>query len=215
MVARVANGLELDTHLRRNHGELLELETRNSLLGREGKLRFLSWVNHANMGRYRAALRSTGTPDITATGRPGTPKYGLGLNIEQALRRDVGAFLRTGWNDGKTESWMFTEIDRTFQLGFQFKGAPWTRPQDILAVGLVTNGLSRDHRDYLGAGGSGFHLGDGRLNYARERVLEAYYALKVQKRFTLTLDYQRAQNPGYNQDRGPISIWTLRFHWEM
>lgn len=217
MVSKVANGLEFDTHLRRNHGEVLELETRHKLRGQDGKVRLLGYVNHANMGRYRAALRASagGIPDIVQTQRAGTLKWGLGLNIEQALSRDVGAFLRLGWNDGKTESWMFTEIDRTFHLGFQFNGRSWTRPQDVWGVGLVTNGLSTDHRDYLAAGGSGFIVGDGRLNYKAERVLEAYYALKLQKMLTLTLDYQRAQNPAHNRDRGPVSIWGLRVHWEL
>lgn len=215
MVPRLANGLELDTHLRRNHGEVVEVEGRWSHLGQPGKIRLLGWVNHANMGTYREALQGNPTkPDITLTRRAGTAKYGLGLSFEQALNRDVGAFARLGWDDGKTETWTFTEIDRTFHLGIQFNGRHWVRPQDVLAVALTDNGLSRDHRDYLAAGGLGFQLGDGRLSYGAERIVEAYYALKLQKRLTVTLDYQRAQNPGDNRDRGPVSIWGLRLHWE-
>lgn len=216
MVAKVANGLELDKHLWRNHGEVIELELRHKLSGRQNKVRLLGWVNHANMGNYREALRDrTGVPDITQSERAGTVKYGLGLNAEQALGRDMGAFMRLGWDDGKTETWMFTEIDRTLQLGLQFNGRAWRRPQDIGAAALANNGLSRDHRDYLATGGSGFILGDGRLNYSTEQILEAYYAFKLRKMFTLTLDYQWAKNPGYNRDRGPVSIWTARFHWEL
>ncbi len=216
MVPKTANGLALDRHLRRNHGENVELERRYKLRGEAGRVSLLGFANHANMGDYREALRrSSGIPDITQTRRPGTPKYGLGLNAEQALTRDLGAFMRLGWDDGKTETWAFTEIDRTFHLGLQFKGRRWGRPQDIIGVAGLNNGLSKDHRDYLAAGGSGFQLGDGRLNYSAERILEAYYAFKPLKVLTLTLDFQRAQNPGYNRDRGPVSIWAVVFHWEI
>jgi high affinity Mn2+ porin len=216
MVPRVANGLALDGHLRTNHAEVAELETRFALHGKSGKLKFMGWANHANMGNYRLALRGpTRPPDITRTRRPGTLKYGFGLNAEQALTSDIGAFLRVGWDDGKTETWAFTEIDRTINPGMRFVGKRWRRPQDALGVAFVGNGLSPDHRDYLAAGGHGFILGDGKLNPASERILETYYALRLPKMFTLTLDYQFAANPAHNKDRGPVPIWALRLHWEM
>jgi len=68
----------------------------------------------------------------------------------------------------------------------------------------------------------GFFLGDGRLNYAPERVLEAWYrwALpewgtrvgKVQS--AVSLGWQHISNPGYNQDRGPVQVYSLRWHSE-
>jgi high affinity Mn2+ porin len=167
------------------------------------------------MGTYRQALLQSPTnPDVTSTRRTDTAKYGIGLNVEQSLRADLGAFLRAGWNDGKTETWEFTEIDRTFQAGAQWKGATWHRSQDVVGVAWVVNGLSPAHRDYLAAGGHGYILGDGRLNYSQERILEAYYAWNLLLMFTLTVDYQFAANPGYNRDRGPVSIWGFRLHWE-
>ena len=215
MVPREANGLVLDTHLRRNHGEVAEFEFRHAAFGKTGKLKFLGYDNRANMGRYRAALSEPSRPpDLLPTRRPGAAKWGWGLNAEQALTSDLGAFLRLGWDDGKTETWAFTEIDRTIASGLQLLGRRWHRPDDVSGIAFVSNSLAPDHRDFLAAGGNGFILGDGKLNPAAERVLEAYYALRLPKRFTLSVDYQFAANPGDNKDRGPVSIWTSRLHWE-
>ena len=215
LVSKEANGMALDRHFRRNNGEVAEVEVRPAPFGQPGKVKLLAYVNHANMGTYRQALLQSPTnPDVTSTRRSDTAKYGFGLNVEQSLRADLGAFLRVGWNDGKTETWEFTEIDRTFQAGVQWKGATWRRTQDVVGVAWVVNGLSPAHRDYLAAGGHGYILGDGRLNYSRERILEAYYAWNLLPMFTLTVDYQFAANPGYNRDRGPVSIWGFRLHWE-
>ena len=57
-------------------------------------------------------------------------------------------------------------------------------------------------------------IGDGMLNYRRERVLESYYALALNKAFTLTADYQLITNPAYNADRGPVHIFSGRLHGE-
>lgn len=216
MVPRVANGLALDRHLRRNHGDVAEFEFRQTALGQPGKLQFMAWMNHANMGNYRQTLLgSTRPPDVTLTERAGTLKYGFGFMAEQSLTPDLGAFLSVGWDDGKTETWAFTEIDRTFNTGLEWKGRRWWRLEDRLGVAFVANGLSRDHRDYLAAGGHGFMLGDGRLDYEAERIFETYYNFHLGAGFTLAPDYQFASNPGHNKDRGPVSIWTLRLHWEL
>jgi high affinity Mn2+ porin len=78
----------------------------------------------------------------------------------------------------------------------------------------LTEGLSPQARAYFAAGGLGILIGDGQLNYRREMVLEAYYAYSVNKWATLTLDYQFVVNPGYNADRGPVSIFAARAHAE-
>jgi len=39
------------------------------------------------------------------------------VNVEQRIATDIGVFSRLGWNDGKTESWAYTEIDRTASGG--------------------------------------------------------------------------------------------------
>ena len=96
------------------------------------------------------------------------------MTAEQELTGDLGLFGRLGWNDGQTESWAFTEIDRTASIGLQIKGTRWKRPDDRLGFALLFNGLSGAHRDYLAAGGVGFNVGDGRSNYGPEQIFETY-----------------------------------------
>ena len=127
----------------------------------------------------------------------------------------TGVFARIGWNDGRTESFAFTEADRTLSAGAQLSGTHWGRSEDHVAVAFAFNGISRDHRDYLAAGGSGFVLGDGRLSYAREQIAEVYYSAKVNKYITLSPDFQFVRHPGYNADRGPARFVGLRAHVEL
>jgi high affinity Mn2+ porin len=213
MMPTKANGIYFDHQVSRAHGDVIELEHDHDFGGRAGHVRLLGYANHADMGSYRDSLQLAPlAPDVTATREPGRLKYGWGLSADQALTGDLGAFLRAGWNDGHTETWVFTEVDRALATGLVLTGATWTRPQDRLGLALSLNGLSPDHRDYLAAGGLGFMLGDGRLNYAQERLFETYYALPLGRFFTATLDAQRIWNPGYNRDRGPVDLYALRLH---
>jgi hypothetical protein len=214
MVPVNANQLPLDGRLSVAHGLVAEWEQALSLFARPGKVRVLAYLNRANMGSYAAALASgTVPPDVTAT-RAIRSKYGFGLNLEQPVSDDVGAFARVGWNDGATETWCFTEIDRTASAGVLIKGGQWQRADDTVGVAAVANGLSGPHRSYLAAGGLGFMLGDGRLNYRRETIVETFYSLAAIDKLALSLDYQRVWNPAYNADRGPVSVWSLRAHFE-
>jgi high affinity Mn2+ porin len=215
MEPRQANQLTMDPRVFQAHGDELEFERRYFVDDHPGKLRLLGWWNHAHMGNYAAAITEAGSgvPDITAT-RAYSQKYGFGVNIEQGLTSVLGFFARAGWDDGRTETWAFTEIDRTAQAGFSLKGTPWNRPGDVLGSAFVVNGLSPDHRNYLAAGGVGFIIGDGKLNYAPEQIWETYYAAKFWKHLTLTPDIQLVKNPAYNADRGPVVIGSLRFHVE-
>jgi high affinity Mn2+ porin len=209
-----ANGFAFDNHYLMANGHALEMEYRWNLDGPQGKLRLLAYANHAHMGDYREALDLMPVnPDVTAT-REYRWKYGFGLNLEQALTRDLGLFARLGWDDGHTETWAFTEVDRTASLGLLLKGRRWGRPQDQVGLAGVLNGLSQDHRDYLAAGGLGFELGDGKLNYGLEQIVETYYDWQVRQGIYVTLDFQEVGNPGYNRDRGPVSVMALRFHFE-
>jgi high affinity Mn2+ porin len=171
-------------------------------------------MNLANMGNYREALAlSPINPDITAT-RQARIKYGFILNWQQQVNDELGVFARTGWNDGRTETWAYTEADVTGSIGLLLKGKRWCRPNDEVGLFYVVSGLSPMHRDYLAAGGLGFELGDGKLNYGLENVLEMYYNLELSKGINMTLDYQLVNNPGYNKDRGPINALALRLHFE-
>lgn len=220
----VANGQTLEP-LSSARGQNLELTLSSWEIGTV--VRVLAYYNVANMGDYREALaiaQAAGTvPDVAATDRAGTRKFGFGLNAEQPLGDDgdSGMFVRLGWNDGATESFVFTEVDRLASLGGQLSGIHWRRASDRLGLGVVVEGLSAAHHDYLAAGGSGFLLGDGRLTYAPEQIVEAYYRaewswslLHAPLRLQVTPDVQYIQNPGFNRDRGPVRFYALRLHLE-
>ncbi len=210
----VANGTEIDPRFLKANGHALEFEGRYELGDdHPGKVRLLSYLNHAHMGKYRDALALRPVnPDVTLT-RAYRIKYGFGLNVEQELTRDLGLFARLGWNDGGTETWAFTEIDETAALGLLLRGRRWRRPKDQVGLALVVNGLSDPHRDYLAAGGVGFIVGDGRLRYGLEKILETYYNWEVRENINVSADFQAVDNPAYNRDRGPVAIFAIRLHF--
>jgi high affinity Mn2+ porin len=215
MEPTVANGPTFDTRVARNRGNMVEWERRFAPRKHPGALRMMGFANQEDAGSYREALQVAGVPDLGPTRGNGTLKYGFGLNAEQEIAPAIGAFGRYGWNDGKTESFAFAEIDRTVSGGVSVNGRLWRRKKDQAAAAYLRNYISGDHRSYLAAGGMGFMLGDGRLDrYRPEDILETYYAWNVIKGWTLTLDYQHVQNPAYNADRGPVSVASLRIHWE-
>ena len=215
MEPREANGLEFDHDVSRAHGDVLEVEHRHALSKRPGAVRVLAYWNHANMGVYREALDlAPAAPDITTTRAPGRSKYGFGLNLEQEIVSGVGIFLRAGWNDGRTESWAFTEVERALALGATVRGDSWKRPRDLFGMAVALNGINGDHRDYLAAGGLGFMLGDGALNASTEKVLDAFYRASLASFAAVTLEVQRYWNPGFNQDRGPVTVYGFRLHAE-
>ena len=208
-----ANQMEMDHAFGRAHGDALELEHGHSLGDQPGTVRLLLYRNTARMGDYRQSLaEAPSAPDILGTRAYGRVKRGWGLNLEQALTPQLGGFARWSWSDGRTETWAFTEVDRSVSAGLSWNGEGWSRPGDGAGLAWVENGLSPDHRDYLAAGGLGFLLGDGRLDYAPERILEAYYSLRLGARVTTSLDLQRCWHPGYNRDRGPVSLAAVRLH---
>ena len=220
-----ANGQSLVGSLRNARGENLELTLAPSQAGTI--VRALVYHNTASMGIYDQALALAATthtvPSIAADDRPGRHKTGFGINLEQPLadEGETGVFARLGWNDGKAESFAFTEVDNEVSAGGQLSGAYWRRRDDRLGVALVSEGLSAPHREYLAAGGAGFLLGDGRLNYRREEVFETYYRLQVTQsiarlpvKLQLSPDFQLIHNPGFNADRGPARFWGVRLHLE-
>jgi high affinity Mn2+ porin len=215
LMPRFANGLPYDYAIAQNHGQVVEAEERWSFAEHPGGLRVFAWLNNARMGDYRETINDPSVGmDVTRTRRSGRAKYGFGLNAEQELTKEVGVFLRAGWDDGKSETFAFTEIDRTLTPGLSVKGTLWGRPEDAFGMAYMVNGLSGDHRAYLSRGGAGFIIGDGQLHYGFEQVFECYYAFKIMGTLTLSADYQFVENPAYNHDRGPVNIIALRVHVE-
>jgi high affinity Mn2+ porin len=213
MEPQVANGLPLDDRIDKAYGQAFEWEERYGEGTLPGALRALVFWNQAHMGSYQDALDGTSPPDVTLS-REYRSKTGAGLNWEQEVSDGVGLFARAGFNDGHTETWAYTEIDRTVSAGASLGGKRWGRAEDTLGVAAVANGLSPLHREYLAAGGYGFIVGDGRLSYDPEEIAETYYNWAPAKWLTVALDYQFVRNPGYNRDRGPVNVFAVRIHAE-
>ena len=214
MMPDTANGANFDLLDTRELGYNLELTWKPNDAGTV--VRFLSYFNEARMGNYEDALalaRQTGkAPSLLDVEKQGGTKYGFGLNFEQPLADggETGLFGRFGWNDGNHETFVYTECDLHVSLGLQLSGIHWGREEDRAGIAYAVNGLSTPHRDYLSAGGIGILLGDGKLNYALEQVLEIYYRIQVCKFVQISPDFQFIQNPGYNGDRGPVEVYGLR-----
>ena len=220
LLPKVANGIHLDANLSRARAENVELELRGKVFRKqEGIVRFLTFVNHANIGSYRIAIDNflagiTPKPEISAHPLQTIIKYGFGVNFEQPLNDWIGIFGRWGWNEGRHESFAYTEVDQTAQIGAGASGKRWRRKYDRAGVVFVSNGISRDHQQYLALGGSGFLLGDGRLNYGRENIFEMYYTANAWRGVYPSFGLQHISNPGYNRDRGPVLVPSLRLHLE-
>ncbi len=213
-----SNGLPLNSRIMSSYGDVAEAEHGYKLGTQSGRIRLLAFRNQAVMGRFDdATAQAAGggaAPDLTQV-RTAQAKVGAGINIEHDVAKDIGLFARASANDGKTETFAFTEIDRSIGGGVVIKGARWQRSGDEAGIGVVANGLSASHRDYLARGGLGFFLGDGRLSYRSEQIVEMYYSLKAARNIWLSFDYQYIRNPGYNADRGPANFFGLRLHAEL
>ena len=214
------NADEFDMKLFTRGGYVAELETRYSLFSRDGKFRLGLWADTYFSGSYSEAVDLTllnpglDPTDAIVLTRKARTKYGYYLNLEQSVTDNVGVFGRCSWNDGKNEISAFTDIDLSFSLGTSIKGTGWGRPDDRIGLAGAINALSRDHRAYLAAGGLGILIGDGRLNYRPEKILETFYAMNVINGVMLTFDYQFIADLAHNADRGPVSIFTARLHGE-
>ncbi len=220
LMPKVANGIDLVWRPWQVHAENWEFELRHGVVPKKsGVVRLLAYTNYANMGIYRDAVAQfqeglVPVPEITNHPWHITRKYGFGVNLEQNLTRYLAAFGRFGWDNGKTESFAYTEVDQTFAGGIGARGSWWHRKFDRAGLALVSNAICKDHQRYLADGGLGFLLGDGRLNYGRENIVESYYTAHVWRGIYLAPQVQHIFNPGYNRDRGPVLVPGLRAHVE-
>jgi len=217
----LVNGFTMDPNIGQAHNIDLEFEQSYRLGPHPGKVRVLVYQNNSAAQSYSALtsiLQSNGGVMPSSAGAPGqyNRKTGAGIGFEQELSENTGTFLRAGWNDGQTESWTYTETDMTLAGGASLNGRMWKRSYDHIGIGLGVNGLSANHQAFLSANGQGLMLGDGALRYGPEQFIEAYYSLGFSKfgNFSFSPDVQYILNPGFNQDRGPASIYAVRFHYE-
>jgi len=215
LVATVANGSIMNWDISKAGSHSLEFTHKYKIKNQEGTVRLLGFYTLAHMGSYlqSIALKPL-NPVIQDVEKYGNTKYGVGINAEQNITDDLGCFFRASWNDGNNETWAFTEIDRTVSGGLTMKGTKWNRKNDQLGLAFVVSGISKPHQEYLKAGGNGFILGDGYLNYSPEQLYEIYYSFElVPNSIFVTGTYQLLKNPGYNTDRsGPVNIFSMRMH---
>ena len=222
LVPRKANGLQLDYKITKAHSETVEIE-KSFKTKRPTVIRLLVFHSVSQAPTYSTTLTEVKNGDSSSvdvyTGEKewkiyGGVKYGFGVNAEKEIKNTAGVFLKASWNDGKTATWAFTEIDRSISAGIQIKGNSWKKPNDNLGVAEVVNGISKDHQAFLNAGLYGFIIGDGKLNYTPEAITEIYYKTKIASSLFVTADYQFVKNPAYNKDRGPVHVFAIRGHLE-
>jgi len=194
-----------------------EFEQRYSINSHPGAVRFLAWLDEANIDTYKTAaaiLEAQGPNADITPGQAYHYSYGFGLNAEQELTKSVGLFSRLGWNDGKTQALEFSDANWSASLGVRVKGDGWGRPDDTVGLAGAVSGISRDNQRFLAAGGLGIEDGDGALTYRSEKIVETYYDAKIWRGLHGALDYQYIDNPAFNRDRGPVSVLAVRIHSE-
>lgn len=220
---KMANGMRMDYNISKAHGLTVEFE-KDWKGSKPGAIRFLAFSNSSQAPTYNSTLQEVKNGDSTSvtvyTGtsewkKYGGIKYGFGINAEQELTKEAGAFFKASWNDGKTATWAFTEIDQSISAGLSIKGSKWKRPEDHFGIAAVINGISKEHRNFLNAGLYGFIIGDGKLNYSAEAITEIYYQARLAKTLFASFDYQFVKNPSYNKDRGPVHVFAVRAHVEL
>ena len=220
----VANGIDMDWAFSRAHGQNGEFELRHSFIAkRKGAERVLFYANRAHMGTYREAVEDflngsdiakygVTVPTITLHEHFSALKYGFGYNTEQEVTENLRVFGRFGWSEGQHESFAYTEVDQTVLAGADYAGTRWHRPVDKIGLAVVSNAIKSDHQEYLKLGGLGFLLGDGNLKFGRENIVETYYTWHAWRGVFYSVDVQRIADPGYNRDRGPAWVGSIRAH---
>jgi len=209
----VANGMAINQQYLQAWGMVTEFERRFVIHKHPGAVRLLAFLNRADSGTYADALDSPVRPAVVADPSY-CLNYGFGLNTEYELTKGVGAFARLGWNAGQTPDWAYADVSRSGSAGLSINGDVWHRPNDTVGLAGIVNGISRIQRDFFAAGGLGILAGDGALSYNLEKTLETYYKAQIWKNIYATADYQFVINPAYNAARGPVSVLSMRLHWE-
>ena len=213
-----ANGPTLNSDWLKSNSETFEIEKDYFIYGLPGAARMLLYYNTSKAPAYQTEINdyqngTDTTLDVIYGTSYGGKKYGLGISVNQSLSKRLEGFSRLGWNNGKTATWAFAEIDNSGSLGFRYYGIGKGRMADNIGLAFVSNGISSGHREFLNIGGYGFMIGDGKLpNYVRENIIEFFYQVKLFENLFASLDYQFVNHPAYNHDRGPVSLFAARVH---
>jgi high affinity Mn2+ porin len=208
-VSRMANGLFLDPSITRAYQLVGSLERFWRFGEREGAVRLIGLLTRARQNRW-SDLFEAGFDGFYRNPNGYRRKGSWGISFDQQITHDFGVFARLSWQDHRVQSWMFTEHDTALSFGASLRGESWGRAADHIGLGTNIGFASAGRRNYLEAGGIGFIVGDGRLNYRPEWVSEVYYDARVAAGVNAALNYQLAVNPGFNADRGPVHIFALR-----
>ncbi|PWT70922.1 MAG: carbohydrate porin [Bacteroidetes bacterium] len=215
-----SNGPNLDFNYFKANSQTIEYERKYTIKTRSGNVRLLGYFNVSKAPNYDQVVEDKlsgvdTSMDVIYGKEYGGKKFGFGISADQELSRSTKIFARLGWNDGKTATWAFAEIDNTITYGIRVAGYAWKRPADNFGVAIITNGISSSHRNFLNAGGYGFMIGDSKLpNYGRENITEVFYQLYLLDHLWLSGDYQFVLHPAYNRDRGPVHVFAARVHIE-
>ncbi len=208
-VARQANGLFLDPSITRSFQGIASLERFWRIGDREGAVRFIYGYSRARQSRWNE-LFTNGFNTFNINPNGYRAKHNYTISFDQQITADFGVFARVSGNDGRTQNWMFTEMDRALSFGGSLTGQRWGRASDTVGLGTNIGWISGGRQRFLEAGGIGFITGDGRLNYRPEWITETYYNALVAPGILAALGYALIVNPAYNADRGPVSIFSLR-----
>jgi len=216
-LSNVPNSVHLEPGLHEFQYEL-ELEHRHEFGGRPGRLLLTGFDSRGRMGLLEEAVQraqSSASPADIAAVRAYRSRAGASMALEQQIAPYLGGFFRAGKAAGNVETYEFTDIDRTVSGGLSLQGARWHRSDDTVGLAVINNAISGARQAFLNAGGLGVLVGDGKLPHpGPEQIIETYYSAAVLKFAHLSLDYQYINHPGYNRDRGPVSVLAVRLHAE-
>jgi high affinity Mn2+ porin len=193
-----------------------EIERAYDLLDQTGRVRLTGYDTRGRMALLSEAIalaEATDTAPAVAPIRQYRSRLGASLNVEQPITSNLGVFARIGKSAGNVEPYEFSDIDRAIAVGASLNGGEWRRPLDTVGLVGIDNEISALREEYLALGGLGILVGDGKLPHpGPEQIVETYYSCGLLTHLAVTLDYQWIRDPGYNSDRGPVSVYAVRVH---
>ncbi len=208
-----AGGDKTDWDIKQAHSFNLQYVQYFKLMAQPLQLRLLGFYNHYNGGDFKHFYTDSLTQQILFDSiRSYTFKYGGGAELNYDLTKNLGLFLRYSFNDGLHEDFGYTQCDGSLNAGAHLTLQKIQRPLDHLGIAVSRNTISSLHQNYLKAGGVGFMVGDGSLQYLPEDVFEIFYAAIFFGHIIVTADYQYMINVGYNRARGNAHFLALRLN---